>query len=42
MVANAPGTFNSDALKHFDSLDALQNQLTQDAVLARAMTEKEA
>ena len=28
--------------QHFDSLDALQNQLTQDAVLARAMTEKEA
>lgn len=28
--------------QHFDSLDALQNQLTQDAALARAMTEKEA
>ena len=28
--------------QHFDSLDALHNQLTQDAVLARAMTEKEA
>lgn len=38
MVANAPGTFNSDALKHFDSLDALVFRFSDDDPTAPLMS----